>query len=95
MNPWELLLTLFGWVMFILAALGAVILVFAFIVGIVRAARGLAKQTKPQVTLEEYLREARTVATSVHGNDFPLASTNIDIWLEGARWAWGFFHRKK
>lgn len=95
MNPWEWLLTLFGWALFALAALGALIILFAVVVGVVRSVRsalGYGKATPPK--LETYSAEAKVVAQDRFKDEIIMSAELVQAFQAGARWGWGFFHRK-
>ncbi|WNM68019.1 hypothetical protein SEA_SIRVICTOR_47 [Microbacterium phage SirVictor] len=98
MNPWDILFAVLGWVFLALAVFGAAILVFATLVGM---ARGIRKWFRPGVTgkksaptLETYSAEAKVVATDMFKDEIVFGEEMTKAFQAGARWGWGFFHRK-
>ncbi|QFG04718.1 membrane protein [Microbacterium phage ChickenKing] len=95
-TPWEFLWVAFGWVFFALCVLGALILLFALLVGIARGVRQVLKPrglpTPPE--LPTYLSEARVVADDIYKDEVVFQKEMADAFVRGARWGWGFFHRK-
>lgn len=88
MNPWDILLNLFGWALLVVATLGALIILFAVLVGAVRGAKSIM-QGKTQMTQEQYLKENRELSRCLY-NDPRL----VEAHRAGARWGWGAMHRK-
>ena len=96
MNPWELLLALLGWLVFVLVALAAVVLVLAVAVG---TWRGMRKWFPPKdkLTLMSqtlYLQEAKALAHSEYGEELLAPLALQEAFLAGARWGWGAHRRK-
>lgn len=99
MNPWEWVIAIFGWGLLVLMAVGAIIILFAVGVGIVRGVkkwfpkrRVTGKRSAPK--LETYTAEAKVVGQEMYKDDFLFASDKVEAFRAGARWGWGFFHRK-
>ncbi len=97
-NPWEWLFAILLWAFWLLALLGALIIVFAVLVGF---ARGIRKWFRPGVTgkrtppkLETYSAEAKVVAQDIYKDEIIMAAELTQAFQAGARWGWGFFHRK-
>lgn len=102
MNPWDLLFAILGWVFLALAILGAAILVFAFIVGIVRGvrqwfpklARSGTRGTKKPASFETYSSEAKVVAADLYKDEIIMSQELVQAFQHGARWGWDFTHKK-
>ncbi|QNL31058.1 hypothetical protein SEA_KAUALA_46 [Microbacterium phage Kauala] len=97
-NPWEWLFIMLLWAFWVLALLGALIIIFAVLVGF---ARGIRKWFRPGVTgkrtppkLEVYSAEAKAVATDMFKDEIVFGDEMVKAFQSGARWGWGFFHRK-
>lgn len=75
------------------ALVGALILVFAMIVG---CWRGVKKwfPKKGQPSLEDYMAEATTVGMGMYKDDIFMPEELLKAFKAGARWGWGFHRRK-
>jgi hypothetical protein len=94
MSPWDLLLTGLGWLLlalFVLVALAIALLVVGVIVEGLR--RKFSKKVPPTVKQDDYMAEATAIARKM-ALENQLGLTQIDAFRAGARWGWGFFHRK-
>lgn len=93
MNPWEILLTIFGWVLLVLLTLCLIIIVLAVVVGMLNGVkRWFPKRGK--LDSETYHREANRIATEGYSHDTFLAPDLIKAFNAGAHWGWGFPRRK-
>lgn len=94
MNPWEVILWLFGWGAAALIFTGVAILVFAILVG---GYRGMAKWFPAKKSVPDRKRlienaEARAISLYQHSSGIEL---KVDAYVAGADYAWIALHPEK
>ena len=95
MNPWDWAITVLGW-----TAFAVILLVSVFLVVLIlrsmwqQIAKAFGKQPPAGVDPSEYLAEAQRLSTDYANGEVIMQSELRTAFMEGARWGWGFLHRR-
>lgn len=94
MSAWEIFITVASWLGVVLGLSLIAYIVWLFMDAMLDTISKRIKKRKAGAKVEDYMEEATRMGLSMYKDEMLMADELLTAFRSGARWGWGFFHRK-